>query len=148
MLTGRLCHEVLQRWDYRAGKPLKGGTLAGLIRERAQVLAREGGPLPGRLAGEADELLERFLRSKIARRIAGSEILGREVPFIQAEGPRLIRGVMDLVCRDREGVVVYDFKTGRPPEGRARQGELYLRAVKSVLHLQKPRFELILLKEL
>ncbi|MBI5244873.1 MAG: UvrD-helicase domain-containing protein [Elusimicrobia bacterium] len=140
-LLGRLCHEVLERWDYGAQKPLGGGTLKGLIEKQARDLCC------GEAAAQALEMLERFLRSSAARRIAASEILGREVPFVFAEGASVVRGVMDLVCRDESGVVVYDFKTGRavPHEAAASQGELYSRAVRGSLGLREARFELILL---
>lgn len=141
-LLGSLCHAVLERWDYR-----KGADLGKAVSEAARAVCLDA---PGQdekaLVMEARGLLEKFLASKAAKRIAASEILGRELPFVMRRGTATVRGVMDLVCQDEQGVVVYDYKTGRAPKEGA-QGELYSKAVEGALGLRKVRFELILLRE-
>ncbi|MEK7744016.1 MAG: 3'-5' exonuclease, partial [Elusimicrobiota bacterium] len=109
-LIGKLCHAALERWDFSAGASLEGESLAELIERRAALLA-SGPRETRRIARECRLILESFLRGEAARKLARAEILGREVPFVHAEGGRVVRGTMDLLYRLDGAVVVADYKT-------------------------------------
>jgi ATP-dependent helicase/nuclease subunit A len=145
-LLGRVCHAALERWDFRNRRPLDGSSGLGALVERCLGLAGAKEALRGPLSRRARAMLGSFLASSAARRIARSEILGREVPFLFEDGARVVRGTMDLLCREGGGYAVYDFKTSPSFPGRARlQEEIYRRAVEKALSSREVRFEVILL---
>ncbi len=131
--VGRICHRVLQQWDFRAG----GDVAAAAARARELLERRVPGPHWGRAEAEALEVLEAFLASKAAKSLAEVEILGRETPFAYAEAATVVRGAADLICRDGGRVVVVDFKSEKidaksAAAVRARyaeQGRAYVEAV-------------------
>ncbi|MEK7746066.1 MAG: PD-(D/E)XK nuclease family protein, partial [Elusimicrobiota bacterium] len=152
-LVGKLCHEVLERWDFSTRASLEGEGLAELIERRAKSLAAGDGEAL-KIARECRSVLERFLRGKTADRLARAEILGREVPFVHAEGGRVVRGTMDLLYRLDGAVVVADYKTegaarkgARSLErGYAAQGAYYVSAAQAALGVTGVRFEVISLR--
>lgn len=145
---GRLAHEVLERWDFAANRPLRGGTLGALIRRRADVLARERPGIGVKKArAECSAMLRRFLRSGDARELSRAVILGREVPFMYHYRGRIVRGVMDVVYRMGDRLIVGDYKTDRGSgAAHARQGSVYVRAVEAALGGRRPSFKVIRLR--
>ena len=150
-LTGQLCHLALKKWDFK--KPLETEkTLADLA-----AILRLSHPSPhwNKIIKKSAALLNHFLKSKIALEIFTKEILGREIPFAYAENGAVVRGVMDLVYRDRDQIVVVDYKTGLPPEPEElslaqhryqNQAEIYCRAVEKIFLAKKIEFHIIFLK--
>lgn len=148
-LLGRLCHEVLQRWDFAAGRSLAGEDLPALCGRRAGWLCRQEPQAdPRALAAAAVELVGRFLHTKEAAELAKAEILGREVPFLYPDGAQVVRGVMDLVYRKDGRWVVADYKTGRPSEREEhrRQGAFYVKAAEKALGARGVEFKLLFLR--
>jgi ATP-dependent helicase/nuclease subunit A len=100
---------------------------------------------------EAESVLRSFDASPLAVRLAASQILGREVPLLLAEEGKRWRGAIDLLYRDRDGViVVVDYKTDASDEGAvARHGEqlgVYVRAVRRAMPGVRVRAELWMLR--
>jgi ATP-dependent helicase/nuclease subunit A len=155
-LLGRLCHEVLERWDYQTQAPLSmAKDLEGLVLRRAKVLVREeAGADAQALALEGRKILEPFLESKAAQQLGDTEILGRELPVLYAREGQVVRGAIDLLVRDREGVCVVDYKTDRVTkadraaraERYKEQGRHYVHAVERALGLSDVRFKVIFLR--
>ncbi len=149
-LLGRLCHMVLEQWDFA-----KGGELGpALDRARGRLAWQEPEADWERVSGEAREILEGFLASAAARRLGEVSILGREVPFLCPDEKGILRGVMDLLYRDQGRLWVADYKTDRVPAGGLsaaaqryrRQGEAYQAAVQRALG-EPCGFQVIFLRE-
>jgi ATP-dependent exoDNAse (exonuclease V) beta subunit len=88
--------------------------LEALSREAAREFAVAPAGDPGTVFSEARDLLARFVSSPLAASIAAAEILGREVPLLfPAEPGTAWRGTVDLVLRERDRIVVADYKTDR-----------------------------------
>jgi ATP-dependent helicase/nuclease subunit A len=136
-LLGRLCHRVLESWDW--------GRLAALeplVRRTAAHIAPEHPTAEwGRLTEEATGILTSFLGSPVGRSFTPVQIVAREAPFLFGEKEGVVRGVIDLLYR-RDGMLwVADYKTDRVVPGeeteRARryagQGRDYRAAVQKAL---------------
>jgi ATP-dependent helicase/nuclease subunit A len=108
------------------------------------LAARELGQDPARVAREVQAVLEGFLDSALPARLAGAEILGREVPilFPDPDGT-IVHGYADLIYRREGRVYVADYKTdldtgdARAASYRAQIAE-YARAVEAALRLSEP----------
>ncbi|MBI3553159.1 MAG: UvrD-helicase domain-containing protein [Elusimicrobia bacterium] len=148
--VGRLCHRVLQGWDFRAG-----GDLAEALKAAGASLERlEPGGDWAAARAEAAAVLSKFLASKTARELGEAEILGRELPFAVESGGAVLRGAIDLVYRSKGKLVVADYKTDRV-EGKtlkdlkkrhAPQGQAYRAAVEEAMKLSGVEFRLIFLR--
>lgn len=123
---GRLCHEVLERWDFDPGR------LDALIQGR--------GAEP-RLAAQAKRRLEAFLLSPAGRELAGSEILARELPFLYEKGGTVVRGTIDVVYRKGGKLFIGDYKTGRPVA--SRQRNIYVEALERSLGIKGVGFKVL-----
>ncbi len=110
---GTVVHVLLETAAKNAGADIR--ALA------ASALADQG--LEAALADAAVETVRAVMRSDVWARAAASERRLAEVPFQTlvepAEGPpTVLRGVIDLVFRERDGWVIVDYKTD-DPRGRA-----------------------------
>jgi len=105
---GVLAHALLEQLDFR--RPLEPGAEA--IAAAARV---RGLPAPG--PGEADELqalVRAFAASNLCARLARATQVRREQRFGFLLGPELlVTGALDVVAREREGLLVLDYKTDR-----------------------------------
>lgn len=135
-LLGRLCHAVLERG------PLAPVDLTARVDDAARRLRAEYPDTAWDvLSGEAEGLLDAFLRGPAAAALNQSEILGREVPFLFAREGTVVRGVIDLLCRWEGRLCVIDYKTDRLSPGEepdraaayAAQGADYREAVRRSL---------------
>ncbi len=151
--VGRLCHRVLQDWDYR-----RAGDLSAAVSRALLALARLDAGADWEAARSiAEPMLKKFLSSGLAEELARVDILGREVPFFHAEGETVVRGAIDLIYRDPAdgALVVGDYKSEpvdersreRALESHAAQGRAYAQAVEKawgktarfrVLFLRRP----------
>jgi ATP-dependent exoDNAse (exonuclease V) beta subunit len=149
-LVGQVCHRVLEEWDYA-----KVDDLTDRIARAYQVL-KQRFPVAywSPVARESEKVLEEFLASPLARRLAKCDILGREVPFLMAaEGGKVIRGSIDLLFREGGRLWVADYKTDRiAPDQMGLhaqryepQGKAYAAAAEKVLG-EKCGFQVIYLR--
>lgn len=112
--VGLLVHALLERTAARAQPPSE-ETLRSLIDD---WLAREGSSLAAAGRERAVALARAFWASPVATLLAqpGAE---REVDFFFEQDGIIVRGVMDLLRRDRESWYIVDYKTnalkGRSP---------------------------------
>ncbi|MEE8425297.1 MAG: PD-(D/E)XK nuclease family protein, partial [Elusimicrobiota bacterium] len=159
ILLGGLCHEVLERWDYKRRRPIDpaaGESLKELLAWRSKTILKDVPAAEAKeVRREAHELLGHFLKSRTASLLAGVEILGRELPVLFEEDGIAVRGTIDLLYREKGKMVVADYKTDRigAKERRsrekkyARQGSLYVKAVERVLNLRGVRFRAVFLRD-
>ncbi len=150
-LVGQLCHAVLEGWDYRRG----GDIPAALHDARRRLAASAPGARWENAVAEALAILGGFFASATAQRLGNVEILGREVSFLDSRDGAVVRGTIDLLYRDEEGLWVADYKTDRigskeelERKRRAyeRQGEFYRAAAEKALGGRPTRFRLIFLR--
>ncbi len=136
--VGRLCHLVLQGWDFAASGPRAQAPAAACAAARGRLERSAPGPRWEQAEREALAVLNIFLSSPAARELASAEILGREAPFAYAVGHTIVRGAVDLVYRLNGRLVVADFKSERIEEKSAarvrdkyaEQGRAYLEAIR------------------
>ncbi len=150
---GRTVGEIVHRWLERGGSAPDDAP--ALLFATCHAAAQRTGVATTRLASEVREVLDAFVRSPLAQRLAEVEVLGRELPvsFRDAKGA-LWHGTVDLLYRDRSGAtVVADYKTDRELADEwflaryGRQLSLYTRAIERALGLAAPaRAELWLLR--
>jgi ATP-dependent exoDNAse (exonuclease V) beta subunit len=143
--VGTAVHHVLERWPEAAAPRLQ----AAAARTAAAAVKAEARPVERETAA----ILSAFARSPLAARLAGLDVLGREVPVLLQDGPTAWRGTLDLLYRDGDEVVVADYKTDKDTddallrERYAGQLDVYARAVAKALNLPRlPRRELWLLR--
>ncbi len=109
--AGSVGHAVLELID-----PLEeSGDLAGAI--RASVDANGGRLLDRATRARLEAILEKSVRWT-GERYRHCEVLGRELPFVlsleRGEPAVALRGRIDLLLEDRQGIRVVDYKFGRP----------------------------------
>jgi len=159
--TGLLAHRLLELWD---GSDRE--SLLAPLEKLASLVAAQVGVSSDALAGDARQVMERFLRSDLAVRLDGMEVLARELPLLlqsregpvwrgmqSREGP-VWRGSIDLLAREADGsLLVVDHKTDRDPVDEALrrrygpQMAVYAEAIRRAFSLTKPpRAELWLLR--
>lgn len=132
-LVGQVCHRVLEEWDYS-----KVDDLTDRIARAYQVL-KQRFPVAywSPVARESEKVLEEFLASPLAQKLAGCRILGREIPFLYSSGEKIVRGAIDILFRNDGQLWVADYKTDRIPADQIdlhahryeQQGRAYIDAV-------------------
>ncbi|MEK7389520.1 MAG: UvrD-helicase domain-containing protein [Elusimicrobiota bacterium] len=147
--VGRLCHLVLQGWDFSSREdPSAAVAKARILLERSSP-----GPSWARAERQARSILSDFLLSSAARELSSVEMLGREIPFAFAAEKTVIRGAADLIYRTKGKIVVVDFKSEEVDEARAgkirkkyaEQGRAYLDAVRRAW-AQEAEFRILFLR--
>jgi len=120
-VLGNLVHAVLERIDFR--QPAD-------VRSWCDFLAPQWAPIDTpRYADRAAELVERFLATDRAARLAQAATLRREVEFLLAWPPggaawhgRYLHGYLDLLYQDADGRWrLLDYKTNRAADGHVPQ---------------------------
>lgn len=150
VLVGQVCHRVLEEWDYA-----KVDDLTDRIARAYQVL-KQRFPVAywSPVARESEKVLEEFLASPFAQRLAKCQILGREVPFLHAmEGDKIVRGSIDILFRENGRLWVADYKTDRIPSDQMAlhaqryelQGRAYVGAIEKMVG-EKCGFQVIYLR--
>ncbi|HAZ07175.1 MAG TPA: hypothetical protein DCZ01_01330, partial [Elusimicrobia bacterium] len=135
-LVGEVCHRVLEFWDHARPGDLE----AGLKSARAAIARRRPAAPWDVLTAEARGILKGFFATEAARALARCEIMGREIPFVFPHGGKVVRGSIDLLCRQDGRLWVVDYKTdeGKAKKGAKisnyrRQGAVYVEAVRRAL---------------
>ncbi len=146
--AGGAVHAVLEHWDFR-----EPAAVPELVRRAAPGSAAEFGLDPADVLEAAGELLAGFVTSELPSRLAGAEILGRELPVLYLDDAgTVVHGYADLVYRLDGRVHVADYKTdaGDPralAEHYRAQLADYAAAVRGALGLNEdPVAELILVR--
>ncbi|MDO8987853.1 MAG: PD-(D/E)XK nuclease family protein, partial [Coriobacteriia bacterium] len=81
--------------------------------------------------GLVEALVEGYLDSNVAKRVARCARVMREVPFAVPVGATLLDGVIDLIAFEEDRALVLDYKTGHtddrfdPSEGYLEQARCY-----------------------
>ena len=146
--VGTICHRVLEAWEFGAPAESLVGALEPALDGEGLREGRDA------VAGEAREVLEGFLRSPIAARLARAQILARELPVLVRLDDRFVHGVADVVFEEDGEVVVADYKSDDVDESGARSREpeyreqcrAYAEAVRSALGLRGVRAVLLFLR--
>jgi ATP-dependent exoDNAse (exonuclease V) beta subunit len=105
---GVLVHALLETLDFRRGR-------APSAAEAMTAAARIGLRLEAAEADEAVALVERFLDSDLARRLAAAADDRREEPFafVLDPGGVVVSGFLDLLAREGRRMIVVDYKSDR-----------------------------------
>jgi len=110
LMTGEVCHRVLEHWEF--GTPAEG---LGAEVDRAIAAMAGSAPPPPLVRERAMRLLSGFLASAAARTLAGVEMAGREVSLLVSAGERVISARADIVYRLGGKLFVGDYKMGSGP---------------------------------
>jgi ATP-dependent helicase/nuclease subunit A len=151
LVIGDLAHRILQNWDFSAdiqSLPERLGAFVnhGLPAESAQERAA--------IEADLEQILGEFFRSPVYTELAGSRILGREVPLLMPWNGQIMEGVIDLIYERNGLLYLADYKTDRVDkknlsEAAARyhqQAEIYSRAVRQSLGREPAAFKVIFLR--
>jgi ATP-dependent helicase/nuclease subunit A len=147
-LLGRVCHGVLESWEWGSSD------VSGSVSRAVQRLWAESPGVDWRaIEAEARGILTTFFESSVGQSLGKETLLAREVPFLFPEGDGIVRGVIDLLYRQDGRLRVADFKTDRISLGGAQQraqryadqGRDYCHAVSSALG-ESCGFEVIFLR--
>jgi ATP-dependent exoDNAse (exonuclease V) beta subunit len=150
--VGRLCHKVLERWDYEHGVAAQ---LDEAIASAWKSMSIDDAGIDDtEIIGEARDILDGFINCEIAKELGQSEILGRELPFTYARDGQIVRGTIDLLCRRDGKLFVMDYKTDKdaledlPKKGKiyGPQMQRYAEAVANALGIKAVRYSLIFLR--
>ena len=115
-VLGLIIHRALERYGGDEQKAL-------------QAAVQEFAAAQPELGKEAESLLHNYLTSRLYRSIPARQ--QRELRFTFAAGKLLLSGVIDcLAVNEDGGVIIVDYKTGRPPaDEKAALGYLYQLAI-------------------
>jgi ATP-dependent exoDNAse (exonuclease V) beta subunit len=105
---GVLVHALLERLDLRRPIPPTPATVAELCRrERIR-------PVSAQEADELAEVVDAFARSPTRERLSRAIRIRREERFaFPLAGGALVTGALDVLAREKRGMLVVDYKTGR-----------------------------------
>jgi ATP-dependent exoDNAse (exonuclease V) beta subunit len=120
------------------------------VHEHLSQLAAANVPAEA-VAAEARAVIAGFEGSKLAKRLAALEVIGREVPIVLEDATGLWKGSIDLLGREADGtLVVIDYKTDAELEGAAARHEpqlaVYVNAVRRAVPGSRVRAELWMLR--
>lgn len=147
-IFGKLVHRLFEKLDW--SKP-------DLLGKMAEMEGRKLGAT-GPMIHRAGEMVRMALESEVMKRVIRSGNFQKEVPFAYKKEETIFEGVMDLVFKEEDGLVVIDFKTDTVEERdlNSKKGhyllqvEVYSDAIRTIfghppkevilffLHLMKP----------
>ena len=151
LVVGDLAHRFLQNWKFASDVREFKGQLHDFI---THVLPREFESSRRKIESELQEIFASFFRSNIYADLAGSLILGREVPLLMPWNGQIMEGVIDLIYEKNGLLYLADYKTDKISkeqlsEGAARyrqQAEIYSHAVRQSLGREPAAFKIIFLR--
>ena len=147
-IFGKLVHRLFEKLDW--GKP-------ELLEKMAEIEGKDIGA-SGPMINRAGEMVKEALRSPVLKRVILSGDYQKESPFTYKDRGTIVEGVMDVVFKEGDGLVVLDFKTdlvkkedlNSKVEHYRPQVEVYSNAIKAIfgrlprevilffLHLMEP----------
>ena len=100
-IFGKLVHRLFEKVDW---------SKADLLEEMA-VIEGKGLGATGPMIKRAGEMVREAINSPILQRVIKSSGYQKEVPFTYKNNGTIFEGVMDVVFKEEDGLVVLDFKT-------------------------------------
>lgn len=151
MLVGDLAHRFLQNWQFTDDLNHFEGQLLEFI---AHTLPREFESSRRAIASELRNIFRAFFGSKAYAYLAGSRILGREVPLLMPWNGQIMEGVIDLIYERGGLLYLADYKTDNVDnehlsEAAARyhqQAAIYSQAVRQSIGREPAGFKIIFLR--
>jgi len=98
---GKLVHRLFEKLDWGQ---------ADLLEEMAAIEGKSLGAT-GPMIKRAGEMVKEAIHSPVLRRVIKSGSYQKEVPFTYKNHGTIFEGVMDVVFKEGDGLVVLDFKT-------------------------------------
>jgi ATP-dependent exoDNAse (exonuclease V) beta subunit len=100
-IFGKLVHRLFERLDWSQPRVLE---------KMAEIEGKDLGA-SGSMIKKAGEMVKKAINSPLLQRIIKSSNYQKEVPFTYKNNGTIFEGVMDVVFREGDGLVVLDFKT-------------------------------------
>ena len=151
LFIGDVAHRFLQQWNFAGDTSNYRTDLIDLI---DYSLPREMRDNRASIITDLEEIFARFFRSKVYAELAGSRILGREVPLLMPWNSQIMEGVIDILYEYKSFLYLADYKTDmmdrrQLAEGAARyrqQAQIYCQAARQSLRRDVALFKLIFLR--
>jgi len=100
-IFGKLVHRLFEKLDW---------SQPGLVEKMAEIEGKDLGAT-GTMIKRAGEMVREAINSPILQRVIKSSSYQKEVPFTYKDNGTIFEGVMDVVFKEGDGLVVLDFKT-------------------------------------
>jgi ATP-dependent helicase/nuclease subunit A len=100
-IFGKLVHRLFETVDW---------SQPGLVEKMAEIEGKDLGAT-GPMIKRAGEMVKEALNSPLLQRVIKSGNYQKEVPFTYKNNGTIFEGVMDVVFKEEDGLVVLDFKT-------------------------------------
>jgi len=100
-IFGKLVHRLFEKLDWSQPGPLE-----KMVEIEGKALGASGS-----MRRKAEEMVRGALTSPLLQRVIKSGNYQKEVPFTYKDNGNIFEGVMDVVFREGDGLVVLDFKT-------------------------------------
>jgi ATP-dependent exoDNAse (exonuclease V) beta subunit len=100
-IFGKLVHRLFEKLDW---------SQPDLLEKMAEIEGKDLGAT-GSMIKRAGEMVREAINSPILQRVIKSSSYQKEVPFTYKDDGTIFEGVMDVVFREGNGLVVLDFKT-------------------------------------
>ncbi len=100
-IFGKLVHRLFEKLDW---------SQPGLVEKMAEIEGKDLGAT-GPMIKRAGEMVKAALDSPLLQRVIKSGNYQKEVPFAYKNNGTIFEGVMDVVFKEGDGLVVLDFKT-------------------------------------
>jgi ATP-dependent helicase/nuclease subunit A len=100
-IFGKLVHRLFEKVDW---------SQPGLVEKMAEIEPKDLGAT-GPMIKRAGEIVREAINSPILQRVIKSGSYQKEVPFTFKNNGTIFEGVMDVVFKEGDGLVVLDFKT-------------------------------------
>lgn len=151
LLVGDLAHRFLQSWRFNNPVEAFDALLDDFI---AIELSKEFEASGNVIGTELANIFRAFFRSRAYAELAGSEILGREVPLLIPWNGQIMEGVVDLIYEKNGLLYLADYKTDRvarkelkqAAERYRQQAEIYTQAAQQSLRRKVAAFKVVFLR--
>jgi ATP-dependent exoDNAse (exonuclease V) beta subunit len=100
-IFGKLVHRLFEKMDW---------SQPGLVEKMAEIEGKDLGAI-GPLIKRAGEMVKGAINSPLLQRVIKLGNYQKEVPFTFKSNGTIFEGVMDVVFKEGDGLVVLDFKT-------------------------------------
>ena len=151
LFIGEVAHRFLQQWNFAADAS---SYLTDLINLIDRALPHEMRGERAQIITELEEIIACLFRSNAYAELAGSRILGREVPLLIPWDGQIMEGVIDLIYEHNDLLYLADYKTDtisrtelNDRSARYRQqAQIYCQAARQSLGREVAVFKLIFLR--